>query len=73
MRIRSRLRQLERLAKPPPRYRSILQIVGADGTARPTDQEVEAWKSEMEAEGLEPCLIRVRIVNAPREPNQIRS
>ena len=64
MRIRSRLRQLERLAKPPPRYRSILQIVGADGTAKPTDEEVDRQMAEWEAEGIEPRLIQVQIVRA---------
>ena len=35
-----------------------------DGVAKPTDEEVEQKFAEWEAEGIEPSLVRIRIVRA---------
>lgn len=64
---RNRLQRIERQIDPPAQSRVLVQVTRLDGEKRPTDEEVEAWKAETEAAGLEPCLIRIRIVNAPHE------
>ena len=33
-------------------------------SAEPTDEEVEAWKANVEAEGFEPSLVRIQIRSA---------
>ena len=58
MSIRTRLDTLERLT-PSREIRSLIQIVQEDGTAEPTDVEVEAWEAEVRAEGVEPFVIRI--------------
>ena len=59
MSIKTRLRDLEHRALPKPEFRSLIQIRRADGTTRPSDEEVERQVAEWEAEGIEPFVIRI--------------
>ncbi len=65
----TRLRRIESALKPPVTTSpAIIQIVGVDGTAKPTDEEVAERSKEWEAEdeGANVIrLVRVEIVNSP--------
>lgn len=64
MSIKSRLRDLELRALPKPEFRSLIQINSADGTSKPTNEEVERRVAEWEAEGIEPTVVRV-VIHGP--------
>ena len=59
MSIKTRLRDLEHRALPKPEFRCVIQINSADGTAKPTNEEVDRRVAEWEAEGIEPFVIRI--------------
>jgi hypothetical protein len=67
-RIRHRLSRLSETANADGEPRFIVQRVDVDGTAEPTEAEVEAQCAELEAEGYEPRIIRVEYVNRKPEP-----
>ncbi len=59
MSIKTRLRDLEHRALPKPEFRCVIQIRSADGTSKPSNDEVERRVAEWEAEGIEPFVIRI--------------
>ena len=53
--------RLEARATKKPEYHSLIQTISEDGSLKPTYEEVEKWKSDVEAEGFEPFLIKLTI------------
>ena len=61
MSIKSRIRRLEAARNQRP-IRCVVQQIDVNGTATPTAAEVQVQCDELEAQGFEPCVVKIRYV-----------